>query len=88
MVWAGPIGDWKRITNRNAGVEPAWGEAKSLHWTSDGYDVQGWLIYPRAFDAAKRYPLVVSVHGGPGAAVTGLLSGDEPRTLMASTRYV
>jgi len=68
-VWAGPIGDWKRITNRNAGVEPAWGEARSLHWTSDGYDVQGWLIYPRAFDAAKKYPLVVSVHGGPGAAV-------------------
>ena len=68
-VWAGVIGQWKRITNRNPGVEPAWGDARSLHWRSDAYDVQGWLIYPRAFDAAKRYPLVVSVHGGPGAAV-------------------
>ena len=58
--------DWKRITTRNSGLEPAWGEARSIHWKSDGYDVQGWLIYPRAFDVAKRYPLVVSVHGGPG----------------------
>jgi dipeptidyl aminopeptidase/acylaminoacyl peptidase len=68
-VWAGPFGSWRRITSRNAGIEPAWGEARSLHWTSDGYDVQGWLISPRAFDATKRYPMVVNVHGGPGAAV-------------------
>jgi dipeptidyl aminopeptidase/acylaminoacyl peptidase len=68
-VWAGPIGEWKRITNRNAGLKPVWGDARSIGWKSDGHDVQGWLIYPHAFDAAKRYPLVVSVHGGPGAAV-------------------
>jgi dipeptidyl aminopeptidase/acylaminoacyl peptidase len=68
-VWAGAIGDWKQITKLNSGLEPAWGEARSIRWKSDGYDVQGWLIYPRAFDAAKRYPLVVNVHGGPGAAV-------------------
>ena len=68
-VWAGAIGDWKRITRLNSGLDPVWGEARSIHWKSDGYDVQGWLIYPRGFDAAKRYPLVVSVHGGPGAAV-------------------
>jgi dipeptidyl aminopeptidase/acylaminoacyl peptidase len=68
-VWAGPIGRWKQITNRNPGLEPAWGEARSIRWKSDTYDVQGWLIYPNGFDAATRYPMVVSVHGGPGAAV-------------------
>ncbi|HEX7137693.1 MAG TPA: S9 family peptidase [Vicinamibacterales bacterium] len=68
-VWAGPLGEWQRITSRNTGLKPVWGEARSIRWKSDGYDVQGWLIYPNAFDAAKRYPLVVSVHGGPGAAV-------------------
>jgi dipeptidyl aminopeptidase/acylaminoacyl peptidase len=68
-IWAGAIGDWKRMTTRNAGLEPAWGDARSIHWKSDGYDVQGWLIYPRGFDPAKRYPLIVNVHGGPGAAV-------------------
>ena len=26
-------------------------------------------IYPRDFEAGKKYPMVVSVHGGPGSAV-------------------
>jgi dipeptidyl aminopeptidase/acylaminoacyl peptidase len=68
-IWAGPVGYWRQITHRNAAVKPAWGEAKSLHWKSDGFDVQGWLIYPRDFDPAKKYPMIVEVHGGPGAAV-------------------
>ncbi len=68
-VWAGPIGQWKQITTRNAQLKPVWGEPKSLHWKSDGYDVQGWLLYPADFDPAKKYPMVVEVHGGPGAAV-------------------
>jgi dipeptidyl aminopeptidase/acylaminoacyl peptidase len=68
-VWAGPVGAWKKVTHRNEGVKPEWGEAKSLHWKSDGFDVQGWLIYPKDFDASKKYPLVMCVHGGPGAGV-------------------
>ncbi|GAC1621963.1 MAG: S9 family peptidase [Candidatus Acidiferrum sp.] len=68
-VWAGVTGQWKQITHRNDALKPAWGEAKNIRWKSDGYEVQGWLIYPRDFDAAKRYPLVVQVHGGPGSAV-------------------
>jgi dipeptidyl aminopeptidase/acylaminoacyl peptidase len=67
-VWAGEIGDWKQITHRNARLKAAWGEAKSLHWKSDGLEVQGWLIYPRDFDPSKTYPLVVDVHGGPSWA--------------------
>ena len=65
-VWAGPIGKWQQVTHRNEGVKPEWGEAKSLHWTSEGFNVQGWLIYPKDFDPAKKYPMVVQVHGGPG----------------------
>jgi len=68
-VWAGPIGAWKKVTNRNEGIKPEWGEAKSLHWKSDGFEVQGWLIYPKNFDASKKYPLVLCVHGGPGEGV-------------------
>jgi len=67
-IWAGPIGDWKEVTHRNSGLKAAWGEAKSIHWKSDDFDVQGWLIYPRDFDPTKRYPLVVFVHGGPAWA--------------------
>ena len=68
-VWAGPIGKWNQVTYKNAGVKPAWGEAKSLHWETEGFAVQGWLIYPKDFDASKRYPMVVVAHGGPGAGV-------------------
>jgi len=68
-IWAGGIGYWRQVTQRNASVKPGWGEAKSIHWKSDGYDVQGWLTYPKDFDASKEYPMVVHVHGGPGAAV-------------------
>jgi dipeptidyl aminopeptidase/acylaminoacyl peptidase len=68
-VWAGPIGKWKQLTHRNASVKPAWGEAKSLRWENEGFEVQGWLIYPKDFDASKKYPMVVTVHGGPGLGV-------------------
>lgn len=68
-VWAGPMGKWKQVTHRNAQVKPAWGEARSVHWKNDEFEVQGWLIYPKDFDASKKYPMVVCVHGGPGAGV-------------------
>ncbi len=68
-VWAGPIGDWKQITHRNAALRSAWGKSESLRWKSDGNSVQGWLTYPQHYDPSKKYPLVVRVHGGPSWAV-------------------
>jgi dipeptidyl aminopeptidase/acylaminoacyl peptidase len=67
-VWAGPVGQWKQITTENNNLKPAWGEARNVHWTNDGMRVQGWLLFPRHFDATTKYPLVVHVHGGPAAA--------------------
>ena len=89
-IWAGPIGNGKQITQRNKGVTPAWGRAKSIHWKSDSYDVQGWLIYPANFDSSKKYPLVVEVHGGPSAAVLSAWpgSGDFALALAASGYFV
>ncbi len=66
-IWAGPIGQWKQITSRNANLKPAWGDAKSIHWTNEGFNLQGWLLYPRNFDPSRKYPMVVNVHGGPSA---------------------
>ena len=53
------------VTSPNTKLAPAWGQAKSITWKNDSYDVQGWLLYPRDFDPGKKYPLVVHVHGGP-----------------------
>jgi dipeptidyl aminopeptidase/acylaminoacyl peptidase len=66
-VWAGPIGDWQSKTDANKSVRPLWGEAKKLHWNSDGVPVEGWLLYPKDYDNKKRYPLLVAVHGGPAS---------------------
>ncbi|MDP9251481.1 MAG: S9 family peptidase, partial [Chloroflexota bacterium] len=32
---------------------------------ADGWMVEGWLMKPRGFDAAKKWPLVLEIHGGP-----------------------
>jgi dipeptidyl aminopeptidase/acylaminoacyl peptidase len=66
-IWAGEIGAWKQVTRHNAGVHPGWGKSESIHWRNDGMEIQGWLLYPENYDPSKRYPMVVSVHGGPGA---------------------
>ena len=68
-VWAGRLGDWRQITHENSTHKPLWGEAKSLHWASDGFQVQGWLIYPRDFNASRQYPMVVAIHGGPASSL-------------------
>jgi dipeptidyl aminopeptidase/acylaminoacyl peptidase len=67
-VWAGPIGAWKQVSRSNARFAPAWGEARSLHWTTDAGKVQGWLLAPPRVEPGKRYPLAVVVHGGPASA--------------------
>ena len=69
-VCAGPIGNWRQISRANADVQAAWGEARNVHWTSEGMPIQGWLLLPLGYDASKKYPLIVSVHGGPSSACT------------------
>jgi len=82
-VWVGAIGKWNQVTHKNAGLKPAWGEGKSVHWKNDGMDVQGWLIYPKDFDPAKKYPMILSVHGGPGFAIQASWPGIPFDNVMA-----
>ncbi|HTW46785.1 MAG TPA: S9 family peptidase [Acidobacteriaceae bacterium] len=41
---------------------------ETLHWKSDGFDVDGVLTYPPDYAAGKKYPLVLYIHGGPTSA--------------------
>ena len=34
----------------------------------DGRKIQGWILKPPGFDASKKYPLILQIHGGPHAA--------------------
>lgn len=83
-VIAGPVGKWETLTHAGEAVKPWWGRAESLHWTSDGRKIQGWLVYPHDFDDAKKYPMVVSVHGGPASAV---LPGFKETALLGLEGY-
>jgi dipeptidyl aminopeptidase/acylaminoacyl peptidase len=67
-VWAGSIGKWMQLTTLNAEAKATWGEMKNAHWMNGDERVQGWLMLPKDFDAKKKYPLIVNVHGGPSAA--------------------
>jgi dipeptidyl aminopeptidase/acylaminoacyl peptidase len=80
-----------QLTHLNDGVEPAWGKAESLTWKSDNFHVQGWLLLPRDYDPARKYPLIVEVHGGPAAAVMarwGAGGGLSPAAFSALGYFV
>ena len=69
-IWMGTPKTLRRITHENARVPNLNGVARSLHWRDGAYNVQGWLIAPRAYDPHKRYPLVTIIHGGPSSEST------------------
>jgi dipeptidyl aminopeptidase/acylaminoacyl peptidase len=61
----------KRLTTENDArlAQVAMGEPASTWWKGAGdTPVQGWLIKPPNFDATKKYPAVVLIHGGPQGA--------------------
>ncbi len=70
-VHAGPLGNTPppAVTRFNAALKPGWGKAESVEWDNEGRHVQGWLLYPANYDPKKSYPMIVTVHGGPSAAV-------------------
>jgi dipeptidyl aminopeptidase/acylaminoacyl peptidase len=41
-------------------------KVEELWYTSSGNTkVQGWVVKPPTFDASKKYPLILEIHGGP-----------------------
>jgi dipeptidyl aminopeptidase/acylaminoacyl peptidase len=44
-------------------------EPEEINYKSfDGRNIQGWILKPPDFDASKKYPLILEIHGGPHAA--------------------
>jgi dipeptidyl aminopeptidase/acylaminoacyl peptidase len=35
---------------------------------ADGWEIEGWILKPHDFDPARRYPMILEVHGGPCTA--------------------
>jgi dipeptidyl aminopeptidase/acylaminoacyl peptidase len=42
------------------------GQVEEIWYSSvDNYRIQGWIVKPPDFDPNKKYPLMLSIHGGP-----------------------
>ncbi|MGA3345502.1 MAG: S9 family peptidase [Terracidiphilus sp.] len=84
---AGSLSDLTQLTHINDGLAPAWGKSISLDWKSGSFNVQGWLMQPKDYDPAKKYPLIVIVHGGPAAAATPRWGGFLSAAAFSSLGY-
>ena len=72
VATATPGGQVRVLTQLNGdllGVRKL-GAVSELTWKSskDQREIQGWVIKPPDFDPAKKYPLILEIHGGPFAA--------------------
>jgi dipeptidyl aminopeptidase/acylaminoacyl peptidase len=47
------------------------GDLEEIWYTSvDGFKVQGWVIKPPDFDPTRKYPMILTIHGGPHSMYT------------------
>jgi dipeptidyl aminopeptidase/acylaminoacyl peptidase len=76
-IYAGSIQRQKQITHLNTGIALPMPRALNVEWNSEGQNVQGWLLYPSNYDASKRYPMLVMVHGGPAWIATPTWSSPD-----------
>lgn len=78
----------KRITDFNHSIaDRKQGKREGITWkNTSGIEVDGVLTYPPAFDASKKYPLVLLIHGGPTA--TSTLAFNMTAQLMAARGWI
>ena len=80
-----------RVTRVNDAFLAGFGlrSAESVNYTgAAGKSVQAWLVKPPDFDPAKKYPLLVLVHGGPQGAWTDGWTYRWNAQVFASAGYV
>ncbi len=59
--------DERRLTNLMSSVlgEMDLGTLEKFTIENEGLPIDGWILKPPDFDASKKYPLVLQIHGGP-----------------------
>lgn len=80
----------KRITHLNEDLFAfkTLGEMEEMRWKSsfDQREIQGWVVKPPDFDPAKKYPMILEIHGGPFASYGSVFSSEVQ--LYAAAGYV
>ena len=81
---------WVQLTDANPWTrELALGETDEITWKGkDGTPVGGVLVKPVGYQAGKRYPLIVSIHGGPQSADVLSFNGGYGSQVYAGAGYV
>jgi dipeptidyl aminopeptidase/acylaminoacyl peptidase len=66
-VLASATGTPRRLTNLNAELAGRLrGKSEAITWKGpDGFEQNGVITYPPDYVAGRKYPLVLSIHGGP-----------------------
>ena len=75
----GPLTRLAPMTHDNSGLA-ANVVSRSVHWSNEGFQVQGWLLGPKQVASGRKYPMIVIVHGGPSSIVS-------PRYLAAGGQH-
>lgn len=82
-------GSVRRLTHLNQQLQAkVLGQPQKLAVTSsyDRRPIDAWMITPPDFDANKKYPLILEIHGGPWAAYGPSFSTDDQ--LYAAAGYI
>ena len=58
--------DNQKLLQKLAGYEPGT-KAFFSFTTSEGVQLNGWMVKPADFDASKKYPVIMYQYGGPGS---------------------
>jgi dipeptidyl aminopeptidase/acylaminoacyl peptidase len=72
----GSNNDIKQLTHLNDDTKSTV-KTESIEWENEGFHVQGWITYPANYDPSKKYPLIVTVHGGPSASTGARFGGGQ-----------
>jgi dipeptidyl aminopeptidase/acylaminoacyl peptidase len=82
---------WTQLTDPNAWVkhDVALGDEEEITWKStDGTMIGGVLLKPVGYQAGKKYPLIVAIHGGPAAADQLSFNGGYNAQVYAGAGYM
>jgi dipeptidyl aminopeptidase/acylaminoacyl peptidase len=82
-------GTLRRITdfNRDLTRHHCLAKQEVVRWKSDEWEIEGLLVYPLDFKQGERYPMIVSVHGGPAGTTTNTLRNHTMAQLFAAHGY-
>ena len=82
----------QRVSRANADMPKLpLGKTEAVRWKSkDGLEVEGLLTYPANYEAGKKYPLILNIHGGPTGVFTESFIGrgsPYPLAVFAARGY-